>query len=79
MLCSNQLSYVATISVRDCCPEKARIFLILPGQVKRLRAWLLLRNAVNIAPPEQDLPTRHHNHLTLRKKPLQRIARNRVH
>ena len=34
MLCSNQLSYVATISAGLAVPEEARIFLNLGGQVK---------------------------------------------
>ena len=37
MLCSNQLSYVATISAGTSCPEEARIFPILSKQVKSLR------------------------------------------
>ena len=40
MLCSNQLSYVATISNGTGCPEEARIFLNLLNQVKGL-AWNL--------------------------------------
>jgi hypothetical protein len=42
MLCSNQLSYVATIYIGTACPEEARIFLNLMRQVKQVeyRVWV---------------------------------------
>lgn len=53
MLCSNQLSYVATIVIWGQNPKKARIFPILISQVKQ--GWVVVLGGWGLVQPPHRL------------------------